>query len=116
MPLPLIPIIAGAASLITGAIGVKKGLDAKKLYEEAKEIGESAERRHRRAVRALEEKREQVHKRLEALGQRKKEVFETRDNRFVSSFMSIPRASRPHEAGCNRNRRSNESFRGELLS
>jgi hypothetical protein len=51
----VLPIIIGAASLIAGAVGVKKGLDAKKLYEEAKEIGESAERRHRRAVRALEE-------------------------------------------------------------
>ena len=94
----VLPIIIGAASLIAGAIGVKKGLDAKKLYEEAKEIGESAERRHRRAVRALEEKREHAYKRLEALGQRKKDVFETRDYRFVSCFMSIPRTSRPHEA------------------
>jgi hypothetical protein len=97
MPLPLIPIIAGAASLITGAIGVKKGLDAKKLYEEAKEIGESAERRHRRAVRALEEKREQAHKCLEALGKRKKDVFET-TARVVVDLVRNARATAPlHE-------------------
>lgn len=77
MPLPLIPIIAGAASLLTGAYGVKKGMDAKKLYDKAKEIGESAERRHRRAVRELDEKRQQVYERLTALGERKRAVFET---------------------------------------
>jgi hypothetical protein len=97
MPLPLIPAAVGAASLIASAIGVKKGLDAKKIFEEAKEIGESAERRHRRAVRALEEKREQAHKRLEALGQRKKHAFETTARVVVDLVRNARARAKLHE-------------------
>ena len=93
----VLPIIIGAASLIAGAVGVKKSLDAKKLYEEAKEIGETAERRHRRAVRALEEKREQAHKRLEALGQRKKDVFETTARVVVDLVQNARATAQLHE-------------------
>jgi hypothetical protein len=93
----VLPIIIGAASLIAGAVGVKKGLDAKKLYEEAKEIGESAERRHRRAVRALEEKRELVPKRLEALGKRKKDVFETTARVVVDLVQNARATAQLHE-------------------
>jgi hypothetical protein len=93
----VLPIIIGAASLIAGAVGVKKSLDAKKLYEEAKEIGESAERRHRRAVRALEEKRELVHKRLEALGKRKKDVFETTARVVVDLVQNARATAQLHE-------------------
>jgi DNA-binding transcriptional MerR regulator len=93
----VLPIIIGAASLIAGAVGVKKSRDAKKLYEEAKEIGESAERRHRRAVRALEEKREQAHKRLEALGQRKKDVFETTARVVVDLVQNARATAQLHE-------------------
>lgn len=77
MPIPLIPVVLGVASAVAGAIGVKKGLDAKKLYEQAKETGERAERRHRRAVKELEEKRNGVYRNLEALGQKKITVFES---------------------------------------
>jgi hypothetical protein len=97
MPLPLIPAAVGAASLIAGAIGVKKGLDAKKIFEEAKEIGESAERDHRRAVRALEEKHELVLKRLEALGQLKKHAFETTARVVVDLVQNARATAQLHE-------------------
>lgn len=99
MPLPLIPIIAGAASLITGAYGVKKGMDAKRLYEQAKEIGESAERRHRRALRELDEKRQQVYKRLTALGERKRAVFETAARIVVEEVQQARATAEVHEFG-----------------
>ena len=71
----MLPLLLVGASLITGAMGIKKGYDAKKLYEEAKNIGSSAERRHRRAVKDLEEKREQTHANLVALGEEKARIF-----------------------------------------
>ncbi len=92
MPLPLIPIVLGAASLAAGALGVKKGVDAKKLYERAKEIGEGAERRHRRAIRELEQKRERVFEALRNLGEKKREVFE-RTARVVVDTVTQARAS-----------------------
>lgn len=75
MPLPLIPIVLGAASLAAGAVGIKKGVDAKRLYERAKEIGKRAERRHRRAIKELEARREQVFEDLKGLGEKKRAVF-----------------------------------------
>lgn len=76
MVLPLIPVLLGVASAAAGAVGIKKGLDAKKRFEEAKEIGEAAERRHRRAANAVEEKRARTYEGLVALGETKARVFE----------------------------------------
>lgn len=91
MPLPLIPIVLGAASLVTGAAGLKKGIDAKRDYERAREIGERAERKHRRAIKALEEKRETVFQQLVALGENKREVFE-RSARIIVDTVQQARA------------------------
>ncbi len=75
MPLPLIPIAIGLGSLAAGALGLKKGLDAKKLMEQAREIGESAQSRHKRALKELDARREAVNRALEALGQLKANIF-----------------------------------------
>lgn len=75
MVLPLIPLAAGAASLAAGALGLKKGYDAKKIFEEAREIGEIAERRYRNRVKDLDKKRDLVNQELENLGEFKKKVF-----------------------------------------
>jgi tetratricopeptide (TPR) repeat protein len=76
MPLPLIPLILGAASLAAGAAGVKKGLDAKKIFDEAREIGQSAERRYRRKCDELEKRRVALNEELKNLGEFKIKVFE----------------------------------------
>ena len=75
MVLPLIPIVAGAASLAAGALGLKKGVDAKKILENARRIGEGAQRRYKNRVKELDEKRERVNHELESLGELKKKVF-----------------------------------------
>lgn len=75
MPLPLIPILLGGASLLTGAVGIKKGLDAKKIFEQAESIGRRAERKHRQAVQELDERREQTFAALQELGQKKATIF-----------------------------------------
>lgn len=106
MPLPLIPIIAGATSLIAGALGVKKGLDAKGLYEQAKSIGGRAERRHREAVKEIEDRRTSVYEQLQALGRMKADAFsntaryvvdQVRQARAVATLSDVDYASIPEE-------------------
>ncbi|MYN46723.1 hypothetical protein GTP23_16885 [Pseudoduganella sp. FT93W] len=75
MVLPLIPLAAGAASLAAGALGLKKGLNAKKIFEEAREIGENSQRRYRRSIEELNQKRDSVNYELESLGELKKKIF-----------------------------------------
>lgn len=75
MPLPLIPLVLGAASLYAGAKGIKKGLEAKEDLEMAKDIAESAQRRHRRAVEKFEKLHKETSSALEALGKKKAEIF-----------------------------------------
>lgn len=75
MVLPLIPAALAAASLAAGALGIKKGLDAKKVFEEAREIGERAQRRYERKKDELDKKRTLVNQELKSLGEFKREVF-----------------------------------------
>jgi chromosome segregation ATPase len=72
MPLPF---IIAAAALAAGAVGVKKGLEAKETFEEAKGIARRAERRYEEAKERLDEHRESVNDGLMELGEFKKEVF-----------------------------------------
>ena len=51
MPIPL--LLWGAAAALA-ATGVVKGVQASNMMDEAKEIGEKAERQHQRAAAALE--------------------------------------------------------------
>lgn len=91
MPLPLIPIVLGAASLLAGGVGIKKGLDAKEMFERAEAMGRRAERRHRQAVQALDERREQTFAALKELGQKKADVF-TNAARVVVDLIERARA------------------------
>lgn len=75
MPIPLIPLVFGAASLAAGALGLKKGFDAKKTLEEAKSIGQIAYGRYEKVIRKIDEQREVVNLELEELAQQKKVIF-----------------------------------------
>ena len=75
MVVPLIPLVVGAVSAAAGALGLKKGFDAKKIFEEAREIGESAQRRYKRRIDELNKKRTIVNQELESLGEFKKKAF-----------------------------------------
>lgn len=75
MVLPLIPAALAAASVVAGALGIKKGLDAKETFEKARRIGEKAQRRYERKKDELDKKRTLVNQELESLGRFKKEVF-----------------------------------------
>lgn len=72
MPIPL--LLWGAAAALA-ATGVVKGVQASNNFDKAKEIGESAERRHKRALAELDKDREATQKSLEKLGELKVYTF-----------------------------------------
>ncbi|NRD47394.1 hypothetical protein [Corallococcus exiguus] len=75
MPLPLIPVAIGLASLL--GYGAKKGYDGIEAMREANEIGEAAEARHREWTGKLDEARGGLQGRLDALGNQKAQVVAT---------------------------------------
>lgn len=83
MPLPLIPLLIGGASLLAGTYGVKKGLDAKEDFERAKSIGEDAQSRHKKSVNSLELKKKTTNQKFSELGKLKAHVFSTHIKKLV---------------------------------
>ena len=53
MPLPLIPVLLGGASLAAGAFGVKKALEAKENFETAEYVTDSARNLQEEALRYM---------------------------------------------------------------
>lgn len=86
MPLPL---IIAAAALAAGAYGVKKGVDAKGDFDEAKELYEEAQEVYDNAERSLEKRRENVQKKLERLGSQKMALYKNALLPFVNTFSKI---------------------------
>lgn len=72
MPLPL--VLWGAAAAL-GATGIYKGVKAKDMLNDAKNIGERAERRLRGQQEKLDSERQATNKALEELGKLKVDVF-----------------------------------------
>lgn len=68
-------IIAGLAAAV-GAVGVKKGLDAKEDFDSAERIGKRAQKKHEEAISNLESARQSTNAYLEDLGRIKAEVFQ----------------------------------------
>ena len=72
MPLPF--ILWGAAAALV-ATGIVKGVEASNNFDKAKDIGDFAERRYKKASDELEATRKESQKGLEALGVMKVHVF-----------------------------------------
>lgn len=89
MPLPFIPVIAGAIAVATGATGVKKGLDAKKDMDLAKDINNEANAIAKSAERTIERSREKTKNSVEKLGMKKIELLSTTVNDFIVNFEKI---------------------------
>lgn len=89
MPLPLIPIIFGAASLGAAAHGVKKGIEAKNDMDLAKSVNSEAQDIAKRAERKIKESQEDTKTAIEDLGQQKIEVLSGSINDFVETFERI---------------------------
>lgn len=90
MPIPF--LIAGAA-LLAGGYGVKKGLDAKEKFDEAKSISSSAQRRYKKAQEKLVDDRETTNGMLEDFGRYKVEVFMTSIQALVDVLSRVKNAS-----------------------
>lgn len=87
MPLPL--IIPIGAAIITAIYGTKKGVDAKRDFDKAEEDNEQASGIYDRANRKLNKARKRTQARLEALGKRKKAIYEDGLIPFVEAFDRI---------------------------
>lgn len=83
MPLPL--ILWGAAALLAGT-GVVKGVGAMSDFDDAKNIGKAAERRHREAEASLDEQRQTTNADFEELGAIKLSVFTTQIKHLVQAI------------------------------
>lgn len=83
MPLPI--ILWGAAALLAGT-GVVKGVGAMSDFDDAKNIGKSAENRHKKAEARLEKQRIQTNAEFEKLGQIKLSVFTTQIKHLVQAI------------------------------
>ena len=83
MPLPI--ILWGAAALLAGT-GVVKGVSAMSDFDDAKNIGKSAERRHEEAEADLEEQRKKTNTDFEKLGQIKLSVFTNQIKHLVQAI------------------------------
>ncbi len=90
MPIPL--LLWGAAAALA-ATGVVKGVQASNMMDEAKEIGEKAERRHRRAAAALDAARNSTQDSLEGLGKLKVSVFTQQIRHLIEAIKRTKTAS-----------------------
>lgn len=89
MPLPLIPILLGGASLAAGVFGVKKGLEARENFETAERITDSARNLQDNALQQLEKVRKQTQQSLENLGREKADAYETCLKPFIEIAQKI---------------------------
>lgn len=79
----IIPIILGAAALITAGVGVSAGADGISKLQKAERIGKSAEQRYKKANKSLEKKFQATQKFAEEYGQLQINVKVETIGRFV---------------------------------
>ena len=91
MPLPV--ILWGAAALLAGT-GVVKGVGAMSDFDNAKEIGKSSEKRHRKAEDKLERQRIKTNDDFEKLGKIKLSVFTNQINHLVQAIRNSGKNSK----------------------
>lgn len=87
MPLPLLIVVPALAAL--AGYGVKKGVDAKDLIEEANAIGDAAKRRHDQELRRLKSKVKETNEYLQELGRLKVEVFSSQIKHLVETLRRL---------------------------
>jgi hypothetical protein len=85
----MIPLILGAIALGTAAVGAMKGTEGISYLNEAKEIGEHAQSRHREAVKKLEICYKKTNRLAEAYGQLQIDVKMKSIGRFISFLRRI---------------------------
>lgn len=89
MPLPLIPIILGGASVVAAAHGVKKGVEAKDSMDAANYYAQSAKNIVKDAEKKIAQGKEKTTKEIEALGAQKITTLSGSVHEFVTTFEKI---------------------------
>ncbi|MEL6458960.1 MAG: hypothetical protein AAFQ91_12000 [Cyanobacteria bacterium J06621_15] len=79
----MIPLILGAAALATGALGVGAGISGKADMDEAKKIGENAQRDYEDAIYYLNSQKEETNQLAEYYGEFQMNVMIDTIGRFV---------------------------------
>jgi hypothetical protein len=89
----IIPIILGAAALITAGVGISAGADGISKLQKAEKIGKSAEQRYKKANKSLAKKFQATQKFAEEYGQLQINVKIKTIGRFVKFIQRIGRNS-----------------------
>lgn len=91
MPLPLlaVPYVLGGAAALAGAVGIKKGYDAKCDYDDAEYYNNKAKRIYDEAYQELDTSRQNTNERLEDLGKLKISIYEESLADFVDIFSKM---------------------------
>jgi hypothetical protein len=85
----IIPIILGAAALVTAGVGVSAGANGVSKLQKAEKIGKSAEQRYKKANKSLEKKFQATQKFAEEYGQLQINVKINTIGRFVKFVRRI---------------------------
>ena len=78
-----IPVLLWGAAAALAATGVVKGAGAISDINKAKEIGERAERRHKRRMCELDEVRDETNEKFTHLGELKVSIFNNQINHIL---------------------------------
>ena len=89
MPLPLIPIILGGASVVASALGIGKSVKAAKDNSEAQDYNRLANNKISEAKNSLETSRKASNIALESLGGKKLFILDKSISRFIASFEKL---------------------------
>lgn len=109
MPLPLIPVIAAGIAAATAAVGVKKGIDAKRDMGKAKALNQTSQDIAKEAEQFVEKARDNTNEAITELGQEKIRILSTSINEFVVNFEKIKNINLKNSEGIDELRNFNPS-------
>ena len=101
MPLPLIPILIGAAGATAGAVGIGKGIKAAIDNSDADDYNRDANNMISETKDRLDLARKTSNAALEVLGEKKLFVLDKSISRFVTSFEKLKNVQLEDSAGLN---------------
>ena len=89
MPLPLIPVVLGGASLLAGAFGAKKGYDAYSDKKDADRYNKNASAIFEESQNALDKQRKTTNSDIVKFGEYKLGIFNSSMLKFIDIFSRI---------------------------
>lgn len=92
MPLPIVPILLGGASLIAGLMGTKKAIDGKRNYDDARNIVDIAKAEFESTCKRFKKAQSKVSSSLEELGRLRLKSEDIYMARFIDALKSVNNA------------------------